>query len=172
MIDKKVQMMDAGMVLFTSEKPFGTVLGGIKAELTKLGEVKRANEISMDEVPDTTGVFDLFVDWSSPFRWRAISCRLEDAGLVGTNADGNEIRRYALCLKEGNKNRRCKVAAVLLVAVIFIIGGICGIDGVPGIFTVPAGVLLAGCVVIFGLRPSVKAQNAIRNLAGTVRKAK
>ena len=172
MIDKKVQMMDAGMVLFTSEKPFGTVLGGIKAELTKLGDVKRSNEISIDELPDTTGECDLFVDWSSPLRWRAISCRLEDAGLVGTNADGNEIRRYALCLKEGNKNRKCKVAAVLLTAVIFIIGGMCGIDSVPRIFTVPAGVMLAACVVIFGLRPSVKAQSAIRNLAETVREAK
>ena len=68
MIDKKVQMMDAGMVLFTSEKPFGTVLGGIKAELTKLGKVKRANEISPDELPDTTGECDLFVDWSTPLR--------------------------------------------------------------------------------------------------------
>ena len=30
MIDRKVQMMDAGMVLFQTEKPFGTVLGVIK----------------------------------------------------------------------------------------------------------------------------------------------
>ena len=120
MIDKKVQMMDAGMVLFTSEKPFGTVLGGIKAELTKLGKVKRANEISPDELPDTTGECDLFVDWSTPLRWRAISCRLEDAGLVGTNADGEETRRYALCVKEGNKNRKGKVLVTLLLAVILL----------------------------------------------------
>ena len=31
----KTQMMDAGMTLFTSEKPFGTVLGGIKMEMSK-----------------------------------------------------------------------------------------------------------------------------------------
>ena len=172
MIDKKVQMMDAGMVLFTSEKPFGTVLGGIKAEMTKLGDVKRSNEISPDELPDTTGECDLFVDWSSPLRWRAISCRLEDAGLVGHNPDGEEIRRYALCLKEGDKNGKGKVSAVLFFAVIAIAIGIYGIDGVPGIFTVPAGIVLAVCVVILGLRPSVKAQNAVRNLLATAREAK
>jgi len=172
MIDKKVQMMDAGMVLFTSEKPFGTVLGGIKAELAKLGDVKRSNEISQEDLPDTTGECDMFVDWSSPLRWRAISCRLEDAGLVGTNADGEETRRYALCLNEGNKNRKRKVVAVLLLAVIFIILAVFGTDAVPGIFTVPIGVLLAACVVIFSLRPSVKAQKAVRKILDVARDAK
>ena len=88
----KTQMMDAGMALFTSEKPFGTVLGGIKMEMSKYGAVRRANEISAEEIPDTTGECDLFVDWSTPLRWRAISCRLEDAGPAGTNAEGAELR--------------------------------------------------------------------------------
>ncbi len=172
MIDNNVQMMDAGMVLFTSEKPFGTVLGGIKAELTKLGDVKRANEISMDELPETTGECDLFVDWSSPLRWRAISCRLEDAGLVGHNSDGEEIRRYAVSFKEGNKNRKGKVLAVFVAVVTLIIWGNVGVDGVPGIFTVTLGIAFAVGLLILCLRPSVKAQNVIRNLIGTVRDAK
>ena len=172
MIDRKVQMMDAGMVLFMSEKPFGTVLGGIKVELTKLGDVKKSNEISPEEIPDTTGECDLFVDWSTSLRWRAISCRLEDAGLVGTNADGEETRRYALCVKEGNKNRKGKIAVTLLLAVIFIALGIFGMDGVPGIFTVLVGVAFAVAIVILGLRPSVKAQIAVRNLLETARDAK
>lgn len=172
MIDKKVQMMDAGMVLFTSEKPFGTILGGIKVELTKLGDVKRSNEILPEDLPDTTGECDLFVDWSSPLRWRAISCRLEDAGLVGHNSDGEEIRRYALCLKEGDKNRKGKVALVLLLAVIFIVLGISGIDGIPGVFTVALGLVASVAVVIFALRPSVKAQIAVRNLLESVHGAK
>ena len=172
MIDKKVQMMDAGMVLFTSEKPFGTVLGGIKAELTKLGDVKRSNEISMDELPDTTGECDLFVDWSSPLRWRAISCLLEDAGLVGHNSDGEEIRRYAVSFKEGNKNRKGKVLAVLAAVVALILWGIAGVDGIPGIFTVSLGAALAAGLLILCLRPSVKAQNVIRNLIETVKEAK
>lgn len=93
MIDKKVQMMDAGMVLFTSEKPFGTVLGGIKAELTKLGKVKRANEISPDELPDTTGECDLLwtgqrlcvggpfpAGWRMPVLWeQMLTVRRPDA---------------------------------------------------------------------------------------------
>ena len=124
MIDKKVQMMDAGMVLFKSAKPFGTVLGGIKAELAKLGKVKRANELSQEELPDTIGECDLFLDWSTPLRWRAIACRLEDAGLVGRNVDGEETRCYALCVREGNKNRKGKVVVTLLLAVIFIVLGI------------------------------------------------
>ena len=172
MIDKKVQMMDAGMVLFTSEKPFGTVLGGIKAELAKLGKVKRANEISPDELPDTTGECDLFVDWSTPLRWRAISCRLEDAGLVGTNADGEETRRYALCVKEGNKNRKGKVLVTLLLAVIFIALGIFSIDGVAGIFTVLFGSVFVVAIVILALRPSAKAQKVVRDLLEVVREAK
>ncbi len=172
MIDKKVQMMDAGMVLFTSEKPFGTVLGGIKAEMTKLGDVKRSNEISPNELPDTTGECDLFVDWSTPLRWRAISCRLEDAGLIGHNSDGEEIRRYALCLKEGDKNRKGKVAVVLLSAAIFVVLGIFGIDGVPGMVTLLSGIVLAACVMFWGLRPSVKAQRSIGNLLQAAREAK
>ncbi len=172
MIDRKVQMMDAGMVLFTSEKPFGTVLGGIKAELTKFGDVKRSNEISPDELPDTTGECDLFVDWSTPLRWRAISCRLEDAGLVGHNPEGEEIRRYALCVKEGNKNRQTKVAVTLLLAMVSIALGISGMDGVPGAFTVLPSLVLAAAIVFFALRPSVEAQKTVRSLLETTREAK
>ena len=39
MADKTVQMMDAGMRLFDTEKPYGTVLGGIKTEMSKYGKV-------------------------------------------------------------------------------------------------------------------------------------
>lgn len=172
MIDRKVQMMDAGMVLFTSGKPFGTVLGGIKVEMSKLGDVRRSNEIPADGIPDSTGTCDLFADWSTPLRWRAVSCRLEDAGPAGTDADGGELRRYALCLKEGDKNRKGKVTVVIIIAAMFIIMGVHGVDGIPGIFTVLAGVALAAGVVIYGLRPSVKAQKAVRTLLETALDAK
>lgn len=172
MIDKNVQMMDAGMVLFTSVKPFGTVLGGIKTEMAKLGDVKRSNEISPDDIPETTGECDLFVDWSTPLRWRAISCRLEDAGLAGHDSEGEEIRRYAVCFKEGNKNRIARVAVVITLAVVFLVLGSIGVNGVPGIVTVPAGLAFAAAVVILGLRPSSKAQSEVRNLLETARCAK
>ena len=172
MIDKKVQMMDAGMTLFTIAKPFGTVLGGIKTEMSKYGDVKRPNEISADSVPDTTGVWDLFLDWSTPFRWRAISCRLEDAGSAGRNEDGEEIRRYAASFKEGNKNRGLKVALILALAAAVIVLGAVGLDGVPGIFTIAASVVVAGFLLVFGLRPSTKAQDAVVNLMDIISKAK
>lgn len=172
MIDKKVQMMDAGMTLFTSEKPFGTVLGGIKAEMSKYGTVKKLNEIKPDEIPDTTGECDLFLDWSTPFRWRAVSCRLEDAGLVGKNSEGEEIRRYAASFKEGNKNRGGKVLLLVSLAAVAVIFGIIGIDGVPGIFTIILGVAVAAGILILGLRPSVKAQEAVKSLMNIVAQAK
>lgn len=172
MIDKKVQMMDAGMTLFTSGKPFGTVLGGIKTEMSKYGDVKRPNEISADSVPDTTGECDLFLDWSTPFRWRAISCRLEDAGPAGRNEDGEEIRRYAASFKEGNKNRGLKVALVLAFAAAVIALGVVGLGGVPGIFTIIAAVAVAAALLVFGLRPSPKAQKAVRNLMDVISQAK
>ena len=167
MIDKKVQMMDAGMVLFTSKKPFGTVLGGIKTEMARLGDVKRTNEISKDDIPDTTGECDLFVDWSTPMRWRAISCRLEDAGFAGTDEEGEEIRRYALCMKEGNMNRKVKVFLVIFAAVAIVVSGICGISGIPDLITVLAGFALAFEVVVLGLKPSAKAQREVRNILET-----
>ena len=91
---------------------------------------------------------------------------------MGTNADGEEIRRYALCVKEGNKNRKGKVAVTLLLAVIFIALGIFSIDGVAGIFTVLFGSVFVIAIVILALRPSVKAQNAVRDLLETAREAK
>ena len=157
----KTQMMDAGMTLFTSEKPFGTVLGGIKMEMSKYGAVRRANEISAEEIPDTTGECDLFVDWSTPLRWPA-----------GTNAEGAELRHYAASFKEGNKNRVAKVVIVLALAAALVTLGVIGVKGVPGIFTVLAGIAAAAAVVILGLRPSVKAQQAIKDLMETVSKAK
>ena len=172
MIDKKVQMMDAGMTLFTSAKPFGTVLGGIKTEMSKYGDVKRSNEISADSVPDTTGECDLFLDWSTPFRRRAVSCRLEDAGPAGRNVGGEDLRRYAVSFKEGNKNRGFKVACVLALAAAVIVLGVIGLDGVPGIFTIAASIAVAAGVLIFGLRPSPKAQKAVVRLMDIISQAK
>ena len=172
MIVKKVQMMDAGMTLFTSAKPFGTVLGGIKTEMSKYGDVKRSNEISADSVPDTTGECDLFLDWSTPFRRRAVSCRLEDAGPAGRNVGGEDLRRYAVSFKEGNKNRGFKVACVLALAAAVIVLGVIGLDGVPGIFTIAASIAVAAGVLIFGLRPSPKAQKAVVRLMDIISQAK
>ncbi|MBQ8061494.1 MAG: hypothetical protein IJ205_06110 [Bacteroidales bacterium] len=104
MIDRNTQMMDAGMRLFDSEKPYGTVLGGLKTELAQYGNVLRTNEIEEDLLPPSAAGCDLFLDRSTRYKWKYIACTLEDAGIVGKTPDGEDIHRYAASLKEGNKN--------------------------------------------------------------------
>lgn len=94
MMEDKVPMMDAGMRLFETEKPFGTVLGGIKVEMAKYGKILTS---------ENSG-YDLLLDRSTEYKKKYISCLLEDAGVVGKTADGEEIHRYSASLKEGNKN--------------------------------------------------------------------
>ena len=43
--DKKAQMMDAGMVLFPSDEPFGRVLGMVKTAMTPYGKVWRKTDL-------------------------------------------------------------------------------------------------------------------------------
>ena len=119
MTDKEVQMMDAGMRLFDSEKPFGTVLGGIKTEMARYGKVLRANEIAEAEIPGASAGCDLFLDRSTRFKTMYISCTLEEAGTVGTTPDGEEIHRYAASLKEGNKNTNVGVYVSLALILIW-----------------------------------------------------
>ncbi len=107
MMDDTVPMMDAGMRLFETEKPFGTVLGGIKVEMAKHGKILAS---------ENSG-YDLLLDRSTRYKKKFISCQLEDAGVVGKTADGEEIHRYAASLKEGNKNTSIGiyVAAALII---------------------------------------------------------
>ena len=117
MIDRNVQMMDAGMRLFESEKP--TVLGGIKNEMGRYGRLMRRNEIDPEELPATTGDCDLFLDRSTRFKSKYLSCRVEDAGTVGKTADGEEIHRYAASLKEGNRNTNVGIYVHLALIIIW-----------------------------------------------------
>ena len=96
--------MDAGMRLFETEKPYGTVLGGIKTEMAQYGKVLRTNEIDHDALPPSAAGCDLFLDRSTKLKNKYLTCTLEDAGTVGKTEDGEEIHRYAASLKEGNKN--------------------------------------------------------------------
>ena len=152
MIDRKVQMMDAGMRLFESEKPLGTVLGGIKNEMGRYGRLMRRNEIDPEELPATTGDCDLFLDRSSRFKSKYLSCRVEDAGTVGKTADGEEIHRYAASLKEGNRNTNVGIYVHLALIIIWAMLGWFLSEGNAWI------VLVFTAVGIFGawrqLRPS------------------
>ena len=120
MIDRNVQMMDAGMRLFETEKPFGTVLGGIKTEMAQYGKVYRTNEIDRDSLPAASSGCDLFLDRSTRFKSRYLSCRLEDAGDVGQTPDGETVRRYAATIKEGNRNTEVGIYVHLALIIIFL----------------------------------------------------
>lgn len=123
MIDKKVHMMDAGMRLFCSEKPFGTVLGGIKNEMAKYGKVLRTKELEGETLPEASVGCDLFLDRSTRYKVKYVSCVLEDAGTVGKTADGEDIHRYAASLKEGNKNTNVGIyVAVALILIWAMLG--------------------------------------------------
>lgn len=98
----KVQMMDAGMVMFRSKLNFGQAIGQVKAEMSEYGKVYTAVELSDITLPESTGDFDLFLCWSSIWRIRYISCHIENAG---ENTGGEEpVCRYAATFKEGNRS--------------------------------------------------------------------
>lgn len=172
MIDKRAQMMDAGMRLFQTEKPFGTVLGGINTEMAKYGKVLRANETDPSQLPDTTGDCDLFLDWSSAFKNRYISCKLEDAGMVGTTAEGEPVRRYAVTLKEGNTNKGLNkalaaAAIIIFLALAFIIG-----KGHPSFWIVLIFLSLGCCSAYRMLKPSKMATQLAKQLLEIFKEAK
>ena len=152
MIDRRVQMMDAGMRLFDSEKPFGTIIGGIKNEMGQYGRLKRRNEIDPEELPPMTGDCDLFLDRSTKFKSKYLSCKVEDAGIVGKTTDGEKIHRYAASLKEGNRNTNVGIYVHLALIIIWAMLGWFVSDGKTWI------VLLFAAVGVLGawrqLRPS------------------
>ncbi len=160
MIDRKVQMMDAGMTMCRSEKTFGILLGGMKADLEKHGKVLRANDIDAQALPESTDEFDLFLDWSTPLRKRYLSLRLEEI-----TEDGDEAsRRYAVSLKEGNRNTLLRSVIFLLAAAAVLACGIVGFGNVPRIITVLAGIAAALWIVLQWLKPSAKAQKLVKTL--------
>lgn len=159
MIDRKVQMMDAGMRFFESEKPLGTVLGGIKNEMGRYGRLMRRNEIDPEELPATTGDCDLFLDRSSRFKSKYLSCRVEDAGTVGKTADGEEIHRYAASLKEGNRNTNVGLYVHLALIIIWAMLGWFLSEGNAWI------VLVFTAVGIFGAWRQLRPSKDILNLA-------
>ena len=164
MFDKKVLLIDAGTGMFETEKPFGTVAGGVKVELQKYGRVLRASEVDPADLPETAGEFDYFLDWSTPLRKRYITCKVDDAGKAGETGEGEEIRRYAVSFKEGNRNTALRRVCALLIAHIFFIGGFVKIPGVPRVLTLGAGICLGLFTMYRWLRPSMRAQQVAAEL--------
>lgn len=154
--DGKVQMLDAGMVLFETKSDFGDTLGQVKAEMEVYGKVLKPADLSEAELPESTGECDLFLDWSTIWRVRYISCHLE-------SADGGESdpHRYAATFKEGNRSTKLRgaVMAVLLA------GFVLDIVFLHGVLNTICAVLLAALTTAYvWILPSRKAQKVVKAL--------
>ncbi len=159
----KVQMMDAGMIMFESEQNFGNVLGQVKAEMEVYGKVLRPSEIGDVQLPESTGECDIFLDWSTPWRVRYISCHLENAGEI--TRDGKALQRYAATFKEGNKSTVFR-GCVMLVLLLGFVSGVFATDG--ALYTI-INVVLAAFVAYLWILPSRKAQRVIAKLMASVK---
>lgn len=149
--DKKAQMMDAGMVLFPSDEPFGRVLGMVKTAMTPYGKVWRKTDLEGSVLPDSLPEFDLFLDRSTPWRKRYISACVEDAG------EG----RYALTFREGNRSTRLRAATFILLIFACVLGAVC----IPGIGLLrPALWALAGWFAYRWIVPARNNRKAVEEL--------
>ena len=101
-------MLDAGMTLFKSGENFGNTLGQVKAEMEVYGKVLKPSEIADVVLPESTGDCDLFLNWSTFWRIRYISCHLESSG------DG-----YAATFKEGNRSTTFRGIVMALLLLFF-----------------------------------------------------
>lgn len=104
MMDRKIQMMDAGTALFEMEGGFGTALGQVRAELKEFGRVYDDEE-------------DLVLDFSDIWMKRVITCHLEGAGDVG------DRHRYAAVFKEGSASTmlRALVHGTMITVLAFVL---------------------------------------------------
>lgn len=146
--NKKVQMLDAGMILFKSEENFGNTLGQVKAEMDVYGKVLKPSEIEDVVLPESTGDCDLFLNWSTFWRIRYISCHLESSG------DG-----YAATFKEGNRSttfRGIVMSLLISFAAVVIFA--------PGTLYTLLGLILAGLAAYLWILPSRKAQKTVAAL--------
>jgi len=159
--DRKAQMMDAGTALFEAQEGIGMAIGHVRRKMEAYGEVANANETSADVVPDTTGDFDLFLDFSTPWRSRYISCKVEAAGEAGEAPGGEPLHRYAAVFKEGNRSTHLRAGAHVL-----LIAGLVGValSGVAGWLGGVAAFFLAGFVAYRWIVPSAASQRTMQSL--------
>ena len=130
--DKKTQMMYAGSVFYKTSEGFGFALGAVKTVLSPLGKLYEVSEdggefsrtVKMEDLPDSVEAADFFLDLSTPWRNRYISCKVEDAG-KDTAEEG--LERYSVSLREGNSNTPLRRGILCCGAVIlFLAAVLCG----------------------------------------------
>jgi len=143
-LDKKTQMMDAGMILFSNAEPYGTTIGRIKEIMEKYGRVFKANELDYSLLPSSTGECDLFMNFSTPWRTRYISCKCEVSG-----------DKYAASFKEGNRSGILRSITFILLAILLLtLGIICHL----GIWGVILGIVSAAIALYLWIIPSKKSR--------------
>lgn len=160
-MDKKIQMMDAGTALFTISEDFGTALGMVKTAMGAFGgTVYRAIETGTDGFPEGAADADLLLDFSSRWRNRCISCKLEYAG----EAEGGK-HRYAAVFKQGDSSGRIRDYTLLTLCVIIVLGMITA----PGAIRIIAGILLIILIGYWRISPSkdarIRVEEIIKSLA-------
>ena len=154
--------MDAGMALFETKDNFGLCLGQVKAELSEYGKVLTPKELEGIDIPESTGIYDFFIDRTTFWRKRYISCRVESAGEM--EKDGDTVYRYALCLREGNRStalRGIVMAVIILLAVslLFLSHSL-----IAGILSVAVALIAGYCWVM----PSSTASGTVKSIMNKV----
>ena len=154
-------MMDAGTALFESKDGYGSVLGQIKAELKEFGVLSTPEDFPTEAMPPSTAEYDLFLDYSTCWRNRYISCRIEDAGDTGRTTDiGEPIRRYAISFKEGNRSTGFRILIHVLIMAALLAGVI-----LSGQWYLTLLAVLLGLLTFYQLLvPSKKAQHTVQLL--------
>ena len=159
-MDKKAQMMDAGTALFSSEEGFGSTLGAVKAAMEAGGgKIYRKMDADASVFPATTGEFDLFLDFSTRWRNRYVSCTLEDAGMT---PDG--LHRYAAVFKQGDSSSRVRDYTLLTACVAIILVA----SVAPGVIRIVSGVLLLLLIAYVWISPSEKGQERVKDIISSL----
>jgi hypothetical protein len=169
--DRKTQMMDAGMAFFESAEGLGSVMGIVKAQLDAYGKVWQSSEIDHSLLPSCVGDFDLFLDWSTPWRTRYVACAVEEAGDTGRKDDQDRpVHRYAVSFKEGNRSTPLRAGGHIALAAVFFVMMIAQ-NFILSRFRFLVGLcffVLAALTVYRWITPSHKAQRSVKQIISTL----
>lgn len=160
--DIKVKIMDAGTAFYKAKEGFGTQLGNIQAELKEHGRVYRSDDIE-GSVPQSCSDIDFFLDFSTIWRNRYITCKLEDSGYSGENTDiGEPVNRYSVVFKEGNSSTVLRgtvfVCSILFCLILPFFKAILTLCSIP----------LALFLLYMWLKPSEYSQKVVKQLKNTM----
>lgn len=161
-LNTKLLMMDAGMRLFESNDNFGSTIGQVKAEMEVYGNVLKTSELDNITLPATTGECDLFLNWSSLWRTRYISCHVESAG--DFERDGEAVHRYAASFREGNASTLFRDTIMFIIIALSISAMIFG----HSVFITLAAIAAILATGYFWIMPSSKASRIVEKIMESV----